>query len=111
MPNRKRLRRNMAKVEFRACMELAESLLAQGFNKRLAYERLTEQGHITMSYFTFCKLVLKASRNALHVMSLRPVSAVRQTAASPPIKPQSKIITAQSDKLQDPRTIDTKTLF
>ena len=105
-----RLRRNMARVEFLACMDSIEELLAQGFSKRLAYERLREQGRISMAYITFCLLTRKAAQNALPVLSLRP-AATLESKKQTSHQSEPKVIKAKQGGLQDPRTIDPQSIF
>lgn len=114
MTTNKRLRRNMARVEFFACMETVESMLRQGFSRQLIYERLKEEGHISMAYVTFCKLIAKAAKNDLRVTTLLPASNPVSPPASQPAASRSaqpNLIKARPDALQDPRTIDPTTVF
>lgn len=114
MTTNKRLRRNMARVEFFACMETVEAMLSQGFSKQLIYEHLKEEGRISMAYVTFCKLIAKAAQNDLRVTTLRPASKpVSPPASKSPASRSSQpnLIKARSDELQDPRTIDPTTVF
>ena len=75
---KKRIARNMARIEFLACRELIESLLAQGFDKKKIHARLTESGQITMSYDALCKVLLKASRNKLSIQRITARSIGRK---------------------------------
>lgn len=114
MKTSKRLRRNMARVEFFACMETVESMLRQGFSRQLIYERLKEEGRISMAYVTFCKLIAKAAQNDLRVTTLRPTSNLISPPAPKPPAPrpsQPNLIKERPDALQDPRTIDPTTVF
>lgn len=114
---KKRIPRNMARIEFLACREEIEKLLAQGFDKRKVHTRLTESGQITMSYDALCKVLIKASQNMLKIQSIAapptPADPVVPLAAKPPTtRPsQPNVIKARSDELQDPRTIDPKSVF
>ena len=111
---KQRIPRNMARIEFLACRELIESLLAQGFDKKKAHARLVENGQATMSYDAFCKVLLKASKNELHIQSLTPHPAPAPVTRKPPApaaSPGSRIIKPSADTLQDPRTVDPSTLF
>lgn len=107
------MRRSMARVEFLCCTESIEAMLQQGFSKRLIYERLKEEGRISMAYVTFCKLIAKAMNSELAVQSLRPApKPVTPPPAPPAARPaQPGIIKARPDALQDPRTIDPATVF
>lgn len=107
------LRRSMARVEFLSCMETVESMLGQGFSRRLIYERLKEEGRFSMAYVTFTQLIAKVAKNELKLASLRPAAMPAPAPATRPAAPsaQPKIIKAASDRLQDPRTVDPSTLF
>lgn len=108
------LRRSMARVEFLACMDSVESMLGQGFSKQLIHERLREEGRISMAYVTFTKFIAKAAKGDLHVASLRPAADSVTPPASKPLithASQPKVIKAASNELQDPRTVDPKSVF
>lgn len=115
MPTGKqRIPRNMARIEFLACRELIESLLSQGFDKKKIHTRLAESGQVTMSYDAFCKVLLKASKNELHIQSLTPPPDPAPGTRKPPTpvaSSGSKIIKPSTDTLQDPRTVDTSKFF
>lgn len=53
----KRMRKGMARVEFRAARETIEDMLEKGYNYRLIYEFLFENGKITMSYRSFWQYI------------------------------------------------------
>ena len=101
MPAGKRLRRQMARVEFLACKEPVDTMLAQGFSKKLIHERLTEEGRFSMAYITLCQIIRKAAKA---VPAKGQPSAVR-----PPRRPG--IIRTGPEPMQDPRTIDPKTVI
>lgn len=111
---KQRIPRNMARIEFLACRELIESLLAQGFDKKKIHARLAKDGQVTMSYDAFCKVLRKASKNELHIQTLTPPpdpAPVTRKPPTPVASSGSKIIKPSSDTLQDPRTVDPSTLF
>ena len=111
---KKRIPRNMARIEFMACRETIESLLAQGFDKKKIHARLAKDGQITMSYDSFCKVLIRASNNELNIQSLAPPPApepVERKPTTPVANPGSKIIKPSSDTLQDPRTVDTSKFY
>lgn len=115
---KKRIARNMARIEFLACRELIESLLAQGFDKKKIHARLTESGQITMSYDALCKVLLKASRNKLSIQSITaPVSPASPPAPSSAKRPEQpwatpvnqqgpRIVTPTLGKCPDPRDMN-----
>ncbi|MDR2744390.1 MAG: TraK family protein [Desulfovibrio sp.] len=69
---KKRIPRNMSRIEFLACRELIESLLAQGLDKKKVHTRLVEGGQVTMSYDAFCRVLTRAVKNKLNIQSLAP---------------------------------------
>lgn len=46
-----------ARMEYYACREDVEALLAKGYSARLAYEAMQEQNRVTCSYSAFCDYV------------------------------------------------------
>ena len=46
-----------ARVEFRACKEDVEALLAKGYSFRMAWEEMQKQGRMQSSYSAFCDYV------------------------------------------------------
>jgi hypothetical protein len=44
-------------MEYYACHEDVEALLAKGYSARLAYEAMQEQNRVTCSYSAFCDYV------------------------------------------------------
>ena len=62
MTTGKPLRRYMARVEFLACKDAIDSMLAQGFNKKLIHERMIAVGRCSMSYITFCEFIRDAGK-------------------------------------------------
>lgn len=51
------IRPGIARVEYLACREDVEALLAKGYSVRLAYEAMQEQGRVTCGYSAFCDYV------------------------------------------------------
>lgn len=111
---KKRIPRNMARIEFLACRELIESLLAQGFDKKKIHARLTGSGQITMSYDALCKVLLKASMNKLSIQSIAaPVSPAPSSVpagakphAAPVNQQGPRIVTPTLGKCPDPRDMN-----
>ena len=107
--DKKRIPRNMARIEFLASRDAIESLLSQGFDKRKIHTRLTESGQFTMSYDAFCKVLAKAASNNLNVQSLNVAPHVPAPAATPaarPITTGPKIITPAAKSFPDPRNMN-----
>ena len=46
-----------ARMEYYACREDVEAMLAKGYSVRLAYEAMQEQGRVTCRYSAFCDYV------------------------------------------------------
>ena len=46
-----------ARVEYFACREDVEAMLAKGYTARMVYEHMQEQGRMTCSYSAFCDYV------------------------------------------------------
>ena len=56
-PKSGRSRPYSALVEYLACREEVETMLAKGYSIRLAYESMKEQGRVTCGYSVFCDYV------------------------------------------------------
>jgi hypothetical protein len=103
----KPLRHNMAKVEILGCLEKIEAMLAQGFSKRIVYEKLLEEKRLSMAYVTFCKLTLRAERSSL-LPQPKAAPAPVQTEIQPPAPkplPSSgpRIVNTAKEPFPDPR--------
>ena len=108
----KPLRHTMAKVEFLGCLDRVESMLAQGFSKKIVYETLLGERRLTMAYVTFCKLSLRASRNSLLPPARQASSAVSTNLPKPPPPPSApkpaqnsgpRIVKTEQTPFPDPR--------
>ena len=99
------VRRYMARVEFVACKETIDSMLAQGFSKKLIHERLISEGRCSMHYITFCEFIRNAGQMPFQ---LQPKQAENSKAAPLPTRPsrQPGIIKAESKTFPDPRAMD-----
>ena len=98
----------MAMIEYKACKEEVDALLAQDFNSKLIHEKLTKEGRFTMAYPSFSQILRKAENK---IPSARPVPA--ESRQTPPVRPQRRpgIISADPEPFPDPRNIDPKTLI
>ena len=72
-----------ARVEYRACKEDVEALLARGYSYRMAWEEMQKQGRVQCSYSAFCDYVRgqgkrKHGRKKPNHNAMRP----RQTTGS-----------------------------
>jgi hypothetical protein len=106
----KPVRRYMGRVEFVACKETIDSMLAQGFSKKLIHERLTSEGRCSMHYITFCEFIRNAGQMQLQPP---PKQAENSKSAPLPVRPQRQpgIIRTGPDPFPDPKHIDPKTLI
>lgn len=105
----KPLRHTMAKVEFLGCLPRIEALLAQGFSKRIIYERLLEEKRLSMAYVTFCKLTVKAAQSSLSAASSPHVTPapVKAAVPLPPARQEAhsgpRIVNSAKEPFPDPR--------
>ena len=99
-----------ARVEYYACREDVEALLAQGHTAHAIYEHMKGQGRVTCSYSAFCDYV-RGNGKRKHSTDRRKRQAQHQTAA--PVLQQSgpRIIGSEPKRLIKPSDIDPKTLF
>jgi len=54
MPEKKRIGRNIGRIELLAVRDKVKSMLDAGYDRKKIHDRLMEDGSITMSYPTFC---------------------------------------------------------
>ena len=57
--NISRIGRNVGRIEFLAAMKKIKAMLDAGYDRKKIHTKLTEDGHITMSYSTFCSHMAK----------------------------------------------------
>jgi len=107
MLHSERLRKQMAKIQYKACKETIESMLAQDFNPKLIHEKLTAAGLITMAYTSFTQILRNAERTfpAAKPPKAAPVPVENRP---PAVRPQRQpgIIKAESKTFPDPRTMN-----
>lgn len=72
--NKPRIRRNQGRIELLANRAVVDDLLAQGFDKIRIFERLQEDGAISMSYSTFCRVFAKTVTKPAPVVAPKPAS-------------------------------------
>ena len=111
----KPLRLNLAKVEFLGCLEKIESMLSQGFSKRIVYERLLEEKRLSMAYVTFCKLTARIAKPSPLPFSLENISpAPAKAAHQPPPAAKSlqssgpRIVNTAKEPFPDPRKMSVE---
>ena len=111
MPSSKRLRKQMARIEYQACKEIIDAMLAQDFNTKLIHEKLTEEGRFTMAYPSFTQILRNVERKSQAPIPKRPVAA--ESRQSVPARPprQPGIIKVGPEPFPDPTKIDPKTLI
>ena len=110
MPSGKRLRKQMAKIEYMACKEMVDAMLAQDFNPKLIHEKLTEEGRFSMAYPSFTQILRNADRKIPATKSVPAAPAERQTLPICPQRPPG-IIKAETRTFPDPRTMDPNDSF
>jgi len=106
----KPVRRYMARVEFVASRETIDSMLAQGFSKKLIHERLISEGRCSMHYITFCEFIRNAGKMQFQAP---PKQAESCKPALLPARPQRQpgIIRTGPEPFPDPKHVDPKTLI
>ena len=70
-----------ARVEYRACKEDVEALLAKGYSTRMAWEAMTEQGRVQCSYSAFCDYV-RGQGKRQHGRKKTTLNTLRQRVAA-----------------------------
>lgn len=105
MPTNEPLRRSMAYVQFLAQLEEIQSLLAQGYSKKLIHERLTEKKLISMAYVTFCQIMQKEIQNGSPAAPKEqtPASTVQPPASKPLASSGPRIVNSAKEPFPDPR--------
>lgn len=97
MSSGKRLRRKMAYVEYLACRDEIDSLVEQGFSKKMIYEQLIEKGRISMAYVTLCQIMQKITSESR--------CRVKNTINSS-YKHGPRIVNSNHDPFPDPRKMN-----
>lgn len=72
-----------ARVEYYACREDVEAMLAKGYNAKNAYDAMKEQGRVTCSYSAFCDYV-RGGGKRLHSKRGRRLKSNVQTPGARP---------------------------
>ena len=54
-----RIGRNVGRIEFLASLKKIKAMLDAGYDRKKIHMKLTEEGHVTMSYSTFCSHMAK----------------------------------------------------
>ncbi|CAK7044166.1 MAG: hypothetical protein DELT_02958 [Desulfovibrio sp.] len=98
-----------ARVEYIACRDDVEDLLAKGYSARLAYELMKEQGRVTCSYSAFCDYVRGGGKRVHSKKKGRPKNSLQTPprAGGPIIAGSSR----ESNKFEWPPKFDPKDLI
>ena len=99
-----------ARVEYYACREEVEALLAQGHTVSAIYQHMKGQGRVTCSYSAFCDYV-RGNGKRKHSMSRKKRQAQFQPAAPALQQSGPRIIRSESKQFVKPSMIDPSTLF
>ena len=99
-----------ARVEYYACQEDVEAMLAQGHTARAIYDHMKGQGRVTCSYSAFCDYV-RGNGKRKHSTGRRKRQAQHQPAAPTLQQSGPRIIRSEPKQFIDPSKIDPKTLF
>jgi hypothetical protein len=110
MPSSKRLRKQMAKIEYAACRDTVDAMLAQDFNPKLIHEKLTEEGRFTMAYTSFTQILRNAGKD---IPPAKAAPAPAENRKPSPALPQRQpgIIRAETKTFPDPRTMNPNDSF
>ena len=91
-----------ARVEYFACREDVEAMLAKGYSARMVYEHMKEEGRVSCSYSAFCDYV-RGNGVRKHSRRKKPLPQVN----SRPLTERSAPNIAQANLggFPDPRTM------
>lgn len=92
-----------ARVEYYACREDVEAMLAKGYSARMVYEHMKEQVRVTCSYSAFCDYVRGGGKRKHSKAGKRPTMKTPQAA----LRTFSQ---ARSNPF-DPASVDISKLF
>ena len=93
-----------ARVEYFACREDVEAMLAKGHSARNVYDHMKEQGRFVCGYSAFCDYV-RGNGKRLHS---KKRSGGSKPFSTPPRPAGPKIIRPSNEPFPDPRTMDIK---
>jgi len=71
-----------ARVEYRACREDVEAMLARGYSYRMAWEEMQKQGRVRCSYSAFCDYVRGQGKRQHGRRKKDTLNALRQRVAT-----------------------------
>ena len=104
-------------MEFAACADEIQSMLARCCTKRFIHAELTSKGRFTMAYVTFCQILQQAEKRGFDYQNLfhspqkggNTPSHARVQASSPPPAPKPlptsgpRIVNTVKETFPDPR--------
>ena len=93
-----------ARVEYFACREDVEVMLAKGYSVQMVYEQMQEQGRVTCSYSAFCDYV-RGGGKRLHS---RRKGKQKAPLSTPARTDGPKIINQSQGSFPDPRSMNMK---
>ena len=96
-----------ARVEYCACREDVEAMLAKGYSVRMIYEHFQEQGRITCGYSAFCDYVRGQGKRKHAKGGKKPRTAAPGSMA----RTGPLIVRSEPVKGTRPEDIDIKSLF
>jgi len=101
-----------ARVEYRACKEDVEALLAKGYSYRMAWEEMQQQGRVQCSYSAFCDYV-RGNGKREHSTGPKKQQAQHRTQAPALQQTGPRIVRPPESKkfTYEPSEVDPKTLF
>jgi hypothetical protein len=85
--NISRIGRNVGRIEFLAAMKKIKAMLEAGYDRKKIHAKLTEDGHTTMSYSTFCSHMTKLPEEGGQACSLG-TSPFNSSSRTKPLKNQ-----------------------
>ena len=71
-----------ARVEYRACKDDVEAMLAKGYSYRMAWEEMQKQGRVRCSYSAFCDYVRGQGKRQHGRRKKDTFNALRQRVAA-----------------------------
>jgi len=71
-----------ARVEYRACKDDVEAMLARGYSYRMAWEEMQKQGRVRCSYSAFCDYVRGQGKRQHGRRKKDTFNALRQRVAT-----------------------------
>lgn len=101
-PNALQCRPYAARIEYFACRENVEDMLAKGYSARMAYEAMKEQGRVTCSYSAFCDYV-RGGGKRLHS---RKKGKPKAAPTLPPRTGGPIIVGRSKESFPDPRSMN-----